>query len=101
MNQGTQAHRLPPFPPVSDILNYYFLCNQAVSNPFQQVGQGSLMEEGGLGPGLLVLGEAAGTRDPSPVSWGRGGQAGGVHYPVLLCLPTEADSVPELSLIHI
>lgn len=27
----------PVFPPASDILNYYFLCNQAVSNPFQQV----------------------------------------------------------------
>ncbi|XP_034842365.1 protein tweety homolog 1 isoform X2 [Mirounga leonina] len=26
----------PSFPPTSDILNYYFLCNQAVSNPFQQ-----------------------------------------------------------------
>lgn len=27
-----------PFsPPAIDILNYYFLCNQAVSNPFQQV----------------------------------------------------------------
>nr|KAF6412120.1 tweety family member 1 [Rousettus aegyptiacus] len=32
-----QAHRLPSSsPPASDILNYYFLCNQAVSNPFQQ-----------------------------------------------------------------
>lgn len=29
----------PPYssPPASDILSYYFLCNQAVSNPFQQV----------------------------------------------------------------
>ena len=24
-------------PPASDILSYYFLCNQAVSSPFQQV----------------------------------------------------------------
>lgn len=43
----------PVFAPASDILNYYFLCNQAVSNPFQQVraaGEGA--GGGGCGWGL-------------------------------------------------
>lgn len=37
---GLRLTASPLFPSslaASDILNYYFLCNQAVSNPFQQV----------------------------------------------------------------
>lgn len=44
----------PAVPPTSDILNYYFLCNQAVSNPFQQVRAGP-GEAGGGGPGVGPL----------------------------------------------
>lgn len=63
----------PPFLPTSDILNYYFLCNQAVSNPFQQVrGAGK-----GTGWRRAVWGLHCRSRVP-----GRR-VAGGVHSPVL------------------
>lgn len=46
----TASPLFPSSPPASDILNYYFLCNREVSNPFQQVraaGKGT-----GWGAGL-------------------------------------------------
>lgn len=70
----------PSFPPTSDILNYYFLCNQAVSNPFQQVrgaGKGAGWRRAGWGLDCGSLGRLRAPGALSPVSpgkrvvWGR------------------------------
>ena len=55
---GLRLTASPLFPSplaASDILSYYFLCNQAVSNPFQQVraaGKGTGWRRARLGPRL-------------------------------------------------
>lgn len=104
---ATPAHGLPLFPPTSDILSYYFLCNQAISNPFQQVRAAAREPGGGGRAGAWgldfgVLGEDEGARDPSLVSPGRSGLGAWTTGSSALspCAPAEADPVPASSGQH-
>lgn len=104
---GSPGSRPPLFPPASDILSYYFLCNQAIANPFQQVRAAAGGPGGGGGAGAWgldfgVLGEDEGARDPSPVSGGRSGLGAWTTGSSALsaCVPAEADPVPASSGQH-
>lgn len=71
--------RLPLSPPASDILNYYFLCNQAVSNPFQQVRAAGKVPPPPVGEGGAAAGTAGsgrGCRCHGPRLWSRGRRVG-------------------------
>lgn len=106
---GARLTARSPRPLPLDILNYYFLCNQAIANPFQQVRAGdkgnghggtlNVTPKGGgqsWGLGSWVSGEEQGAGAQGPVSqeW-RKGQQCHPQGPPSSCLPAEADSVPE------